>query len=210
MCLHALRGMSRHWTAHPAGSYRFSDHGRKSQWSPTVHGPPITPGTPSAGATALSPTTSVRPSQHALARLRLPACDGRGCLAHTALFQMLCATLTIPSVHASVNQRSTDLSVRFGLAGPSVSALQGILCAPQSAATSLRIGVMGEGEPANTTWTILSGQPPFPRPLPQSTPDDLTLSHPERHVQTEQRRSAPCPRALRRGARSRGAAQKCP
>ena len=175
MCLHALRGMSQHWTAQPAGSYRFLDHGRKSQWSPTVHGPPITPGTPLRRCDRTEPPQlSVRPSQHALARLRLPACDGRGCLAHAALVQMLCVALTIPSVYASVNQRSTDLSVRFGLAGLSASALQSIPCAPQSAATSLRIGVMGEGEPANTTWTILRGQPPFPRSLPQSTPDGPT------------------------------------
>ena len=66
-----------------------------------------------------------------------PACDGRRCLAHAAVVQRLCATLTIPSVYASMNQRSTDLSVRFGLAGLSASALQGVPCAPQSAATSL-------------------------------------------------------------------------
>jgi len=34
-CLHARRRMSRYWTAQPAGSYRFLDHGNhviKSQW----------------------------------------------------------------------------------------------------------------------------------------------------------------------------------
>ena len=137
MCLHALRGLSRHWTAQPAGSYRFLDHGRKSQWSPTVHGPPITPGTPLSRCDRTEPPQlSVCPSQPALARPRLPACDGRGCLAHAALVQMLCAALTIPSVYAAVNQRSTDLSVRRGLAGLSVSALQGAPC-PISSLTTL-------------------------------------------------------------------------
>ena len=70
---------------------------------------------------------------------------------------------------------------------------------------------MGEGEPANTTWTILSGQPPCPRSLPQSTPDGPTPLPSERHVQTAPRRSAPCPRALPPGgALTRWRCKKCP
>ena len=98
-------GAHRHWTA-------------KNAWTPRSRCDRTEP-----------PQLAVRPSQHALARLRLPSFDGRRCLAHEALVQMLCAALTIPSVYASVNQRSTDLSVRLGLAGLSVSALQGVPCA---------------------------------------------------------------------------------
>jgi hypothetical protein len=130
MCLHALRGMSQHWTAQPAGSYRFLDHGSKSQWSPTVHGPPITPGTPLSRCDRTEPPPlAVRPSQHASALLRLPACDSRRCLAHAAWVQILCPALTIPSVSTSVHQRNTDLLVRRGLVRVSVSALQGVPCA---------------------------------------------------------------------------------
>ena len=128
MCLHALRGRYRYWTAQPAMSYRFvghGHHGRQSQWSPTVTVPPITPGTPRRRCDRTEPPPrAVRPSQHALALLRLPACDGRRCLAHAAVVQMLGAALTLPSVDTSVNQRSTDLSVRFGLVGLSASVLQ--------------------------------------------------------------------------------------
>ena len=133
MCLHALRGMYRYWTAQPAMSYRFVGHGhqgRQSQWSPTVTVPPRTPGTPRSRCDRTEPPPrAVRPFQPALALLRLLAFDGRRCLAHTAWVQMLCAALTIPSVSTSVYQRSTDLSVRFGLARVSVSALQGVPCA---------------------------------------------------------------------------------
>jgi hypothetical protein len=67
----------------------------------------------------------------------LPACPctphaslyGIRCLAHETLVQMLGTALTIPSVSPSGNQRSTDLSVRFGLARLSAFALQGIPCA---------------------------------------------------------------------------------
>jgi hypothetical protein len=130
MCLHALRGMSRDWTAKPAGSYRFLDHGNhvsNSPWGPTVHGPPITPGTPRSRCDLTEPPPlSVRPSQHALALLRLPAFYGIGCIAHAALVQMLFTVITIPSIYTSVNQGSTDLSVRRGLAGLSAFPLQGV------------------------------------------------------------------------------------
>jgi hypothetical protein len=148
-CLHALRGMSRYWTAQPAGSSRFLDHGNPVStrpWEPTVPGPPITPGTPRSRCDLTEPPPlAVHLSQHALALLRLPACDGRRCLAHAAVVQILCAALTIPSVDTSGNQCSTDLSVRFGLARVSASALHGVPCAPQSAATSLRIGSKARG-----------------------------------------------------------------
>ena len=132
-CLHARRGRSRYWTAQPARSYRFLDHGnhgRQSQWSPTVHGPPRTPGTPRSRCDRTEPPPrAVGPSQHALALLRRLACDGRRCLAYAAWVQRLCTALTIPSVSTSVYQRSTDLSVRRGLARLSASALQGVPCA---------------------------------------------------------------------------------
>jgi hypothetical protein len=54
---------------------------------------------------------------------------GIRCLAHETWVKMLGAALTIPSVSTSGNQRSTDLSVRRGLAGLSASALQGVPCA---------------------------------------------------------------------------------
>jgi hypothetical protein len=59
----------------------------------------------------------------------LPACDGMRCLAHETLVQRLGAALTIPSVSTSGNQRSTDLSVKLGLARVSASVLQGVPCA---------------------------------------------------------------------------------
>ena len=139
-----LRGMSRYWTAQPAGSDRFLDHGhhgRKSQWSPTVHGPPLTPGTPRSRCDRTEPPPrAVQPSQPALALLRLPACDGRRCLAYAAWVQRLCAALTIPSVSTSVYQRNTDLSVRLGLARVSVSALQGVPCACPATAQPMAAG----------------------------------------------------------------------
>ena len=64
---------------------------------------------------------------------------------------------------------------------------------------------MGEGEPANTALDHPERSTALPKAVaPEAPLVALPLSHPEQHVQTEQRRSAPCPRALRRGARSRG------
>jgi hypothetical protein len=132
MCLHALRGRLRYWTAQPAGSYRFLDHChhvRNSQWSPTVHGPPITPGTPLSRCDLTEPLPlAVCLSQHALALRRLPACDGRQCLAHAALVKVLLTVITIPSVSTSVNQRNTNLSVSLGLARVSASVLPCVPC----------------------------------------------------------------------------------
>ena len=144
MCLHALRGLSRYWTAPPAGSDRFLDHGHHgstSQWSPTVTVPPRTPGTPRSRCDRTEPPPrAVRPSQHALTLLRRPACDGRRCLAYAAWVQRLCAALTIPSVSTSVYQCNTDLSVRRGLARLSVSALQGVPCACPATAQPMSAG----------------------------------------------------------------------
>jgi hypothetical protein len=67
-------------------------------------------------------------SQHAIAYLRLPACDGRRGLAHAAWVKRLFIRITIPSVSTSVHQGSTDFEVRRGLAPLSVSALQSVPC----------------------------------------------------------------------------------
>ena len=61
----------------------------------------------------------------AIASLGLPACDGRRCLAHAGGGRILLPVITIPFVYTNVHQRSTDLSVRFGLAGLSAFALHG-------------------------------------------------------------------------------------
>src|SRR4029434_28344 len=67
---------------------------------------------------AWNPSQQVRPHRApAAGGPSLPACDGRECLARAAVVQRLCAALSIPSVSTSVHQRSTDLSVRFGLTG---------------------------------------------------------------------------------------------
>jgi hypothetical protein len=76
--------------------------------------------------TSTSPKRSISPSQPALARLRLPTCDGRRGSAHGACGTMLLTMIIIPSSYTSVNQGSTDLSVRRGLAGLSVFPLQGV------------------------------------------------------------------------------------
>ena len=62
----------------------------------------------------------------AIAPRGLPACDGRRCLAHAGGGRILFPGITIPCGAPSVYQRNTDLSVRFGLARVSVSALHGI------------------------------------------------------------------------------------
>jgi hypothetical protein len=123
----------RYWTAQPAVPYRLLDHGNhvsKSPWEPTVNGPPITPGTLLSrfDLTKIS-HLSVSPSQHAIALLRLPACYDIRRMAHDTLVKMLGTTLIISLVSTSGNQRSTDVSVRLGLAGLSASALQGVPCA---------------------------------------------------------------------------------
>ena len=97
-----------------------------------------------AGSTAPSPRNvrSVPPSMPSPSSVSQPAtADGAWLTQHVV--QMLCAALTIPSVSTSVNQRSTDLSVRLGLAGLSASALQGVPCAcpatSQPMATRLKV-----------------------------------------------------------------------
>jgi len=75
---------------------------------------------------------------------RLPACDGRRCLAHTACVQMLFTRITIPSVSPSVHQGSTDLSVRRGLAQVSASALQGVPCACPATSQPMADGLSRE------------------------------------------------------------------
>jgi hypothetical protein len=79
----------------------------------------------------------------AIAFLGLPACDGRRCLAHAGVVKILLPVTTIPFGAPSVHQRSTDFAARFALAGVSVSVLQGVPCAPQFAAASLRRGSKG-------------------------------------------------------------------
>lgn len=71
----------------------------------------------------------------AIAVLCLPACDGRRGLAHAGVGRILLPVITIPSVSTFVYQRSSDLSVRLGLARVSVSALQGVPC-PLSSLTT--------------------------------------------------------------------------
>jgi hypothetical protein len=87
---------------------------------------------------------TVGPSQHALALLCLPACDGRRCMAHAAWVKMLLTIITIPSVSTSVNQGSTDFEVRCGLAPLSVSALQGVSCACPATSQPIADGLSRE------------------------------------------------------------------
>jgi hypothetical protein len=119
MSRHALRGLSRDGTGKPTGSYQFVGYCHRllpRQWSPTVNGPPRTPGAPrSRFDRDEPPPRAVRPSQHALARLLLPAFYGIGCLAHPAWVQMRCTVIPIPSVSPYVDQGSTDFEVRRGL-----------------------------------------------------------------------------------------------
>ena len=119
MSRHALRGLSRDGTGKPTGSYQFVGYCHRllpRQWSPTVNGPPRTPGASRSRFDRDEPPhRAVRPSQHALALLLLPAFYGIGCLAHPAWVQMLCTVITIPSVSPYVDQGSTDFEARRGL-----------------------------------------------------------------------------------------------
>ena len=75
-----------------------------------------------------------------MALLRLPACDGRRCIAHAALVKMLFMVIIIASVYTSVNQGSTDLSVRRGLAGLSAFPLHGVPCARPAPSPTMAAG----------------------------------------------------------------------
>jgi hypothetical protein len=64
--------------------------------------------------------------RHAIALRRLPACDGRRCLAHAEVVKMLLPVIPILIGSTQVHQCSTDVSVRRGLDWVSASALDGV------------------------------------------------------------------------------------
>ena len=72
-----------------------------------------------------------RPEGSRIAQERhyLPAFYSIRCIAHEELVKILLAALTIPSVHAYVDQGSTDLYIGLGLVGLSASVLQCVPCA---------------------------------------------------------------------------------
>jgi len=150
--------MSRYWTAQPTGSYQCGGSWNRviqSQWEPTGHGPPITPGAPrSRFDLDEPPQRSVRPSQHAIALLRLPACDGRRYMAHAAWVKMLCTGIILPSVSPEGDQGSTAFAVRRGLAPLSVFALQSVPCICPPTSQPMADGL--QGIHAECTYIVLS------------------------------------------------------
>ena len=113
--------------------------GGKDRRAPALRYVPISQ-QPPARARPASPTTSTDASglfaswqPHVLSPISPGLRQGvrllRGSLAHAAFVKMLLTVITVPSVNTYVHQRSTDLSVRFRLAGLSASALHGVPCA---------------------------------------------------------------------------------
>jgi hypothetical protein len=85
----------------------------------------VKPGTPWGSRYSLG-IMCRKEDRDAIALHRLPACDGRRCLAHAGVVKIVLPVITILFGSTHVHQRSTDLSVRRGLDWVLASALDGV------------------------------------------------------------------------------------